>query len=474
MMPRYQIEARLDPATARLTGHARIVLRNASPNPLRQIVLRLDQNRFRQQRRGDGAGVGSGGMTVTHLAVDGTAAVIGRAGVMSRPSLAGAGTTSATVALTSPLRPEGSLTLEIDWHYIVPRDDSSGALRQGRWGNAVFQMGQWYPRVAMYDDLNGWDTTSFTGEVEFYNPFARFDVSIDVPAGWLVGATGMLVNPRQVLSEQSILRLANALRTDSLVSVANARERGVTRAGNRLRWRFVADSVRDFAWGTSADYSWRVVRAAVAERDTILVHMLHTMKHAAGFDSAGPIVRRELARNSTLMGAYPYPQHTLLDGPEGGMEYPMLTMSDGTRLVHEIWHQWFPMMVGTNETWYSFLDEGFSTYLAGVRETELVGPRPIASRSQPRAAPLIWPDDHEAPGWLAAISGYGRPTEMFRALEQRVGRPEVLRALRAYVSEWRFKHPSPWDFMLSMNRNLGLRLDDFWYRWIFTTSDVGQ
>ena len=471
IMPRYRIDARLDPATARLTGRETVLLRNTSPAPLQYIVLRLDQNRFRRGTPGDTVPPATDGMTVTRLAVDGRVAQIGGAGEASRPSLSGTRTTSETIALARPLLPQDSVRLEIDWHYEVPRDDSSSALRQGRWGNAVFQIAQWYPRIAMYDDLNGWDTTSYGGEVEFYNPFARFDVNIDVPAGWLVGATGVLVNPADVLSARTLQRLEEALQTDSTTTIAAERERGVTRTGDRLTWRFRADSVRDFAWGTSDTYMWRAARATIPGRDAIIVHMLFTRRRAAAYDSVAKIVRRDLAFNSTLMGPYPYPQHTLLDGPEGGMEYPMLTMSDGTRLDHELWHQWFPMVVGTNETWYSFLDEGFAAYLTGVRRAHAIGAGERASRSGSRGAPLIWPDDREPPGPLAAVSGYGRPVEMFSALEEVVGRQVLLNAIRTYATEWRFKHPSPWDFMFTMNRALGQNLDDFWFQWLFTVNE---
>jgi hypothetical protein len=463
--PAYSIRARLDPSSALVSGTETIHIRNASPGALDRIQIRLDQNRFRRGTPGLAEANATDGMTITRLAVDGQTAPIGSRG-STLPQLSGTHRTSETLRLATPLTPGAAVTLEIDWHFAVPLDDSSTAIRQGRWGRDVFQIAQWYPRIAMFDDLNGWDTTSYSGEVEFFNPFARFDVRIDVPAGWIVGATGSLQNERQVLSPRTLQRLRRARASDSTVTIVAFGERGATAGGDgRLTWAFVADSVSDFAWGASQRYTWRSSRIRTGGTVPVQLHLLYTARNARAFDTADVAMRRELSTNSSIILPYAFPQHTLLDGPEGGMEYPMLTMSNGDlRRGHELWHQWFPMTVGTNETWYSFMDEGFATYLAGLSRHD------PSQRSIRRSllVPLIWPDDREPPSSLAAINGYSRPTEMFLALEALVGRAAVLHALSVYATEWRFKHPTPWDFMFTMNRVLGRNLDKFWYKWIFT------
>ena len=153
------------------------------------------------------------------------------------------------------------------------------------------------------------------------------------------------------------------------------------------------------------------------------------------------------------------------------MEYPMLTMSHGdSRLGHELWHQWWPMMVGSNETWYSFMDEGFSGFLTELTAASRSGTAPTYGDAARRstAVPLIWPDDRGPPDIRATVYGYGTPRRMFAALGNMVGHTAVLRALSDYAKAWRFKHPSPWDFMFFMNQALDRDLNGFWYKWIFS------
>ena len=473
----YSIDARLDPTSSTVAGHGIIVLHNTSPMPLATIQVRLDQNRF---RRGSSADVAAPnpteGMVVTRLTVDGQSAAIGPRAPSDTPVLSGTGMTSERITLVRPVSSGDSLVLEVDWHFEVPLDDAGTGLRLGRWGNDLYQVAQWYPRIAMFDDLHGWDTTSHTGNAEFYNPYGRFDVRLDVPAGWLVGSTGVLVNAEEVLTPRTRERLARVLESDSVITVVGHDDRGAGRAtlgGDRLVWRFVADSVSDFAWGASERYLWKATRVQVPGRDPIPAHVLYTSANAGNFESAGAQLRHDLAFNSDLIMPYAHPQHTLLDGPEGGMEYPMLTMSNGRALTHELWHQWFPIMVGSNETWYSFMDEGFATFLAGETAAARSGrARSVpATRGGRTAAPLIWPDDRGPPHLFAGVYGYGKPAEMFAALGEMVGHRAVLDALREYAIAWRFKHPSPWDFMLMMNGSLERDLSEFWYVWLFTAGE---
>lgn len=470
----YRIRAELDPVTSRVTGSATVVFRNASPSPVSSIVLRLDQNRFRAPTASpQDAPHATDGMTVTRLVVDGEAATIGTV-QQDRPGLTGTLKTSERIALARPIVPNDSAVLDVDWHFEVPLDNSRGALRMGRWDNRVFQVAQWYPRIAMLDDLSGWDTTSYTGRLEFHNSFSRFDVELRVPSGWLVGATGVLQNPDDVLSARTRNRLAAALASDSIVTVARPDEPGATSTGRIQTWRFAADSVSDFAWGASPDYAWHAAGVSIQGPSRILVHLLFTSGDFEGVRRLADTLRLDLNFNSSLLTPYAFPQLTLIGGPEGGMEYPMLIMSDGLPSAHEIWHQWFPMTVGSNETLYAFLDEGFASFLAGVttvgRDRRTYVPRARARRSD---TPLIPPDDQvstESLAALAAMSGYVRPTAMFGALIDLVGHDQMFKALKEYAATWSFRHPSPWDFMFSMSRSLGRNLDAFWYRWLFSVN----
>jgi hypothetical protein len=200
----------------------------------------------------------------------------------------------------------------------------------------------------------------------------------------------------------------------------------------------------------------------------VLVHALLTLRHrdeliAGSIEAADAIVTL-----SSLVMPYAWLSHVLVDGPEGGMEYPGLTMSHGDIIAHELTHQWFPMMVGTDETRFDFLDEGFASFYP----LAMSGGDVARVRSE-RAAiePFLVGNDLRS---VRFVMGYGRGSQMLHALAARVGAPRLLAALQAYAIDWRFKHPSPWDFMASMERSLGEELEAFWLQWLFSIEAVVQ
>jgi hypothetical protein len=361
-----------------------------------------------------------------------------------------------------------------------------GQARGGRRGARVVQVSQWYPQVAKFDDLRGWDYEPHLGGSEFYNSFGRFDVTLEVPAGWLIGATGTLQNPAEVLSPATREKLAHATESDDQRSVVAAADRGpgtATAAGNRLRWHFTADSVNDFAWATSPEYLWDVTRATIPGRGAIPVNIFYLPEHT-NYQKTGAMARHALEFYSGFWFPYAFPQFTQVDGPEGGMEYPMLTMSGANFGVtdHEIGHQWWPMMVGTNETWYGWMDEGFNDYMNIISEADFRG-QPVVldtlgasygeTALNESQAPMMWDNNYGGP--FTTYVTYSKAGMMLSMLGALVGDSMVHRAMQSYAQTWRYRHPSPWDFMFAMNRELGQNLDWFWYYWLFTTetSDGG-
>ncbi|MBR9988355.1 MAG: hypothetical protein KFH98_01305, partial [Gemmatimonadetes bacterium] len=233
----YSIRTRLDPATSTVTGSETVVIHNTSPSPMPFIVLRLDQNIFREDAvRASAVPEITGGMTISRMLVDGRAVVLdappARRGFgrdpepPAVPTAIGLDQTVARIVLPAPIAPGAHMTLEIDWSFRVPRVEGGRGLRMGAWPDSLFQVAQWYPRVAKFDDLRGWDTEPYLGPSEFYNNFGSFDVRIDVPAGWIVGATGVLKNPEQVLTVAARERLARVLDSDETVTIVGADERG--------------------------------------------------------------------------------------------------------------------------------------------------------------------------------------------------------------------------------------------------------
>lgn len=493
----YTISARFDPATGLITGHERVVVQNNGDSALGRIVLRLDQNIFSANvPRAEVVTQITDGLQLTGLSVDGqpvnltppprqfrrgpnapTPAVILAAYDTSQ--------TVATVTLPTPVAGHGSVTLEADWHFTVPKvAASTRGMRMGAWGDSLYQVAQWYPRVAVFDDLRqgGWDQDPYLGSSEFYNNFGRFDVKLDLPAGWLVGATGALQNPEEVLTPTARGRLAQALTTDSIVRVVGPDEFGpgrATAAADRLVWHFVADTAADVAWATSNQFVWDATRAAIPGKGEIPVNILYLPGHMPQYADAGPTVRHALEFYSRLWIPYAFPVLTVVDGPELGMEYPMFIMSNTGAADHETGHQWWPMTLGTNETWYGFMDEGFNQYMNILSrddrqhlapELDGWGQRYGGISGNEAEAPLMWDANYGGP--MYGFQAYLKAPMMLSMLGGVVGDSAVWDAMRAYASAWRFKHPSPWDYAFFMDQALHRDLGWFWYSWLFTTDAV--
>ncbi len=485
----YDIDVVLDADTQTLTGTETITLHNNSQEDLSDLVLRLDHNIFRARvpRGFSVPAETTEGMVLTRLVINGTAVDLGVAtagrGEARRLAARGLDQTVAMVTLVDPIAARSVAIIEIEWHTKLPGGpDGRGHRMTQRWGDTLFQPTQWFPRVAKYDDLRGWDTSVYLGPAEFYNNFGRFDVRIDVPGGWLTSATGILQNPDEVLTTAARERLATVLDSDDITTIVGPGEVGpghATVAGDRLVWHYVADMVNDFVWATAENYIWTATRADIPEKGYVPIHMLYLPHRASLFENAGPLSRHALEFYSELWAPYPFPQLTLQDGPSAGMEYPMVINSNQGAADHEVGHQWWPMMVGTNETWYGWMDEGFNTYMnilsrAHWRDTEpdLNGRgqsygRTSGDESEP---PAMWAANYG--GVMYGFQTYAKTPLMLSMLGGIVGDKAVQAAISAYTHAWAFKHPSPWDFIFFMNTELGENFDWLWYYWLWTTESV--
>ena len=488
----FAINARLDPASQTITGTETITVHNNSPQDLNEIYLRLDHNLYRPlvPRGLSIPAETTDGMVVTRIAIDGEVLDLaapspgGRGGQVGRRlSASGLDTTLARIGLSKPIPARSKASLEIAWRTKLPGGPGGRGHRMTqRFDDRLFQPTQWFPRLAKYDDLRGWDTNAYLGPAEFYNNFGRFDVKIDVPAGWIVSGTGVLQNPEQVLTATARDRLAKVLASDEVITIVGPDEVGPgksTAAGDRLVWHFAADMVNDFAWATARDFVWRATRATIPGKGPVPIHMVHLPERAKLFDPAGQIARHALEFYSKLWVPYPFPQLTLQDGPSAGMEYPMVINSNAGAADHEAAHQWWPMMVGTNETWYGWMDEGFNQYMnvlsdadaektpANLNNLGLSYGRTSGNEAEP---PLMWNANWAGP--MYGFQTYSKTPLMLSMLGGIVGDAEVQRAMREYAKAWSFKHPSPWDFIFTMNKELGQDLNWFWYYWLWTTESV--
>jgi hypothetical protein len=470
----YTIRAALEPATSTVTGQETIRLANNSPDTMRVVMLRLYQNLFAPNvARSSPVAALTDGMTVTSLVANGDSI---------KPDDDWKRTTVVPVRLAHPILPGQTGTIQVSWSFQVPRvPEGVRGDRMGSWGTRLFQVAQWYPQVAMYDDLRGWDTDEYLGDAEFFNNFGSFDVQLDVPAGWLIGATGVLQNPEQVLTPMVRQRLARATASDSQIVIVGPDDRGAGKAtatGDRLVWHFTADSVGDFAWATSNEFVWDATRATIPGKGAIPINVLYLPEHNR-YRQTGAYARHALEYYSKLWMPYAWPAFTQVDGPEGGMEYPSLTFSGSGFGVtdHEIGHQWWPMMVGVNETWYGWMDEGFNQYMnslsgAAFRDTtprlDGAGLRYGRIAGDEREPPMMWDANYDGP--LYSFVTYGKAPLMLSMLGAVVGDSAVQQAMSGYARAWRFRHPSPWDYMFYMDKALHRDLGWFWYYWLFTTA----
>jgi len=488
----YRIRATLNPARHELVGRETIHYVNRSPDPLPYLWVFLEQNicepgsvtnklnqpplvflgaTFDFSCKGF-----AGGLTLDHVRI-GTRHV-GR-------TVYG---TTMRVDLPRPLAPGEFLDLDIGWRFTVP---DYGAGRMGRDGT-LYQLGQWYPRVAVYDDVRGWNHEPYLGGGEFYLEYGRFDVALTVPADYIVGATGTLLNPTEVLTATERTRLARARTSEAAVAIIAADEAGdakrtrPARSGT-LTWRFAADSVRDFAFGAAPDFRWD----ASAYRHT-LVHTLYRTS-APEWEEANRIVRDAVQYYSEQWYPYPYAHITSIEGPIEGMEYPMITFCPRAPsredrqwvLAHELGHQWVPMIVGSNERLYPWMDEGFNTFIDLGNAARYFAGTPYGDSIE--VHPLHLYPDHAIPGKEQALinrpveshdlfwTGYQKPALMMQTLRYEVLRKDRFDyAFRQYLKAWAFKHPTPADFFRLMRDASGMDLDFFWRDWIYTTARLDQ
>ena len=396
--------------------------------------------------------------------------------------------TTMRVDLPHPLPPGADIDLELAWSFRIP---PYGAGRMGRDG-PLYEIAQWYPRLAVYDDVKGWNHEPYIGAGEFYLEYGRYDVSLTVPAGFIVAATGQLQNPLEVLTATERTRLTRARLSPTPVAIITKEEAGNaarTRPVSQgtLTWHYTADSVRDVAWAAGPNFRWDA-----SGYKGVLVETLYRPT-ADKWEEANRMGREAIQYYSEQWYPYPYPHATTVEGPVEGMEYPMLTFvpNSPTReeqqwvLAHEFGHEWFPMVVGSNERLYPWMDEGFNTFIDLANATKYFAGTPYGDSIE--VHPLHLYAEHAKPGDEQPLitnptrshdlfwTGYQKPALMLQLLRYEVlGKDRFDRAFREYIRAWAFKHPTPADFFRVMRDASGMDLDWFWRAWIYTTARLDQ
>jgi hypothetical protein len=484
----YRIETRIDPARARVWGSEVVTVTNNSPDALTQVSMNMTQNVFAPGNPRNRSAPITGGFDELAVTIQGRAVP-----EMPRPVRA-IGTTNMVFDLVESVPPGGSFEMEVQWSFEVPE----GTFRMGREGTEVFYLAQWYPQVAVYDDLNGWKRDPYLGDGEFYVDYGTFDVRITAPHRWLVSASGVLQNPEEVLTPTAQGRLANTS-AETIMNVVTAEdlaagESTATSPDGTLTWHYVAENVRDFAWGTSNRYVWD---ATVSEYEGLngqtQTSMIHTFYRPdqANWDRSAEFAKHAID-NLSYWYPYPYPQMTVNEGViGGGMEYPMITIIGGGRTpeslygvtAHELAHMWWPMVVGTNEKAHAWMDEGLASFAEDLT-MPMIFPDVDAGRNTMNGYLRVGGTDAETESMRHAdtygpfgnrgLASYGKPATGFRMLRYILGEELFDEALKEYTRRWAYKHPHPLDLFWTFEDVTDRDLDWFFYPWMYTTRVVDQ
>ena len=480
---RYTISLTTSPPNRNVSGTEQIVYMNNSPDTLRGLVMRIIVNIHKP-----------GAYRSTNASPDylTTGVHVDAFSVNGQPVAwnADQGFTVQGVKLPTPLMPHDSVRLSVDWHY----DMSKEAGREGAIDSTTFFLAYAYPRVSVYDDYNGWDTAPFDERLEFYSDFNDYDVTVKVPANFVVWGTGTLLNPQDVLQPEILQRFRASLASPQTINVATGaemRSHRVTVQQPMNAWHFRATNIADVAFATSDHYVWDAASVAVESgaRPRVSVQAAYN-DTAADYRHMVRYARHALDWLSHRWPGVPYPYEktTVVQG-FAGMEYPMMANDETykdtvfSRFVaeHEIAHTYMPFYMGINETRYAFMDEGWATTFEYLIGTADLG-RDRATDFFKQFRVQNWTQDDSPMEDLAIITpnstgdnGYGKPALGYLALKEMLGDSLYRRALHEYIARWHGKHPTPWDYFYTFNDATGQNLDWFWQRWFLDNGyiDIG-
>lgn len=484
---RYDITITALPPDRLVRGEESITYFNNSPDSIRTLIIKLLLNIHKPgapRNAGATPGYLTSGIRVDAVTLNGDLY-----GWKENPRRF----TWQPMALPKALAPRDSLSLTFRWHYEISKESN----REGMIDSLTFFLAYFFPRVAVFDDYNGWDRMNFTDMHEFYNDFNDYVVTINVPSNYVVWGTGTLQHPEKVLQPDIVKRYLASFTSDEVIHVASKEElatRSVTRQNATNSWQFTAQNVPDVAFGFSDHYLWDAgsvvvddvskrrasVQAAYSSSAHDYRHMVKFGKHSVSW----------LSRQWPGI-PYPYEKTTIFQG-FAGQEYPMMANDESyqdttfSRFVaaHEIAHTYMPFYMGTNETRYGFMDEGWATTLEFLISRDVMGAPSaerlykefriqnwIGDRSSHEDIPIITPGD-ALTGVGFANNEYGKASLGYLAMKDLLGDELFKKCLHAYIDRWHGKHPAPWDFFYTFNNVSGKNLNWFWNSWFFMNNYI--
>jgi len=479
----YDMRVNFDPASQLLRGHETIIYENNSPDTLKEIIFRLYPDLYKRgiYRQSDIAEKDlNDGVQIESFK-------IGNEKINNFENRPNAYRQNILLIIkpSKVVLPHSKINCEISWNYKV---NTGSPVRTGMVDSTSYFIAYFFPRIAVYDDVDGWDEWSYNGSQEFYNDFGNFNVEINVPKNYVVWATGDRGNLSDNLTENILNKLKTASVSEKIIHVIDStdyQKKEVFKNEAKGVWKFSAKNVTDFAFALSDHYLWdasSVVVDSSTNRRTLAEAAFNPI-HKDYFDVANQ-AHQTIFYTSHFYPHYPFPfsHETVFDGTDQ-MEYPMMvndnptkTHKDAVQLTtHEIFHSYFPFFMGINETQYAWMDEGWATIGESVISPKMGEPEYEGIFSKTRFekisgtiedVPLIT-NTKEYGGAAYLANSYGKGGVCYYVLQDLLGDKLYFKALHEYMNDWHGKHPTPYDFFYSINNGSGKNLNWFWNRWFF-------
>lgn len=497
----YKIDVSLDDSNHVISGSVIITYKNNSPEKLPFLWLQLDQNIYSLKSRGVAATAITGGRWANR-GFDGGYDIKNVSLVSGKKEDKVDFTISDTrmqINLPNAMKANGdSVRIKIDYSFPIPEYGTDRMGRQKTKNGWVYEIAQWYPRMCVYDNVLGWNTLPYLGQGEFYLEYGNFDFTINTSPKQIVVASGELVNPTEVLTADQISRLKQAKESDKTVAIRSEKEvtdKATRPSKSRLTWHFKCTNARDVAWAASEAFVWDAARINLPSGKKSLAMSVYPVESAkeTSWKRSTEFVKGCIEHYSTQWYEYTYPVATNVAGIVGGMEYPGIVFcssyAGGNSLwgvtSHEFGHNWFPMIVGSNERKYPWMDEGFNTFINGVADKAFNNGEFLNTNNANRhkQAKYMFGDKSEsimtvpdvtAPFNLGNVA-YGKPGMGLDLLRDVIlGQKRFDESFRYYINNWAFKHPTPWDFFHAMENYSGENLDWFWRGWFMNNWKLDQ
>lgn len=520
----YVINAELNDENQSITGSEVITYTNNSPDALKYLWLQLDQNINEKDNNTFKTNTNAiaNDMTTRTLAAntnlyddfDGGFKIKSVKDVAGKALLYFINQTMMRVDLAQPLKPGQKISFSIEWSFNINdrvrnttnNDGRSGMEYFPKDGNYLYIIAQWFPRMCVYDDLVGWQNKQFLGQGEFTLSFGNYEVNLTVPADHVVAATGMVQNVKEVLTSEQYARFEQAKTSfDKPVIICTQQEavqREKTKSKQKKTWKFKADNVRDFAFATSRKFIWDAQAVKIAEKTTLAMSYYPKEGNPLWEKESTKAVRHTLLGYSKYSINYPYPQATSVHAASLGMEYPMICFNhgrpkdDGTYedrvkwgmigvIVHEVGHNFFPMIINSDERQTTWMDEGLNTFIQHLTQTMYYPDMPARRGPAAMIVPYMKSDPAlQRPLMVNSESvvrtnfgneQYAKCATALNILRETVMGPELFdKAFKEYCERWAFKHPKPADFFRSMEDASAVDLDWYWRGWFYTTDNTNQ